>query len=368
MKKAMAVIGTRPDAIKMAPVILALKKSGIQTVVVATAQHREMLDQVLKIFGITPDYDLNIMQSGQTLEALTARILTAITECIDREKPDIVIVQGDTTSSYVAAISAFYHKIPVAHVEAGLRTSDKYQPFPEEINRRFVSVIADLHFAPTQTAVDNLLRENVSRSCIHMVGNTVIDALLFAAKKDCHLSQLDLPELKFKQRMILVTAHRRENWGEPMEEICQSLKQIVQEFSDVSIVFSMHKNPIVRDTIQSILGGLDRVYLVEPPDYLPFVKLMQSCYLVLTDSGGIQEEAPSLGKPVIVLRNKTERPEGIEAGTAVLVGTDTHKIITQVRELLTNQEVYEKMSKAVNPYGTGGSSQKIVSIISKYLK
>lgn len=358
----MICFGTRPEAIKMAPLVLEFQKypEKAEVVVAVTGQHREMLHQVLDVFKIKPDYDLDIMQPKQTLAQITTKALQGLDEIMRQERPDVVLVQGDTTTTFAAGLAAFYNKVAVGHVEAGLRTENKYDPFPEEMNRRLTSVISDLHFAPTSVSKNNLLAEGIPADRISITGNTVIDALLSIAEKPFTFDDPVLAEATSgEQRMILVTAHRRENWGEPMQNICNAVKEISQKFTDTCILFAMHKNPIVRETVVPTLGGLDRVHLIEPPDYVPFVHLLKSAHLVLTDSGGVQEEAPGLGKPVLVMRRTTERPEGVEAGTAKLVGTDTAEIVSEAAELLSNPEAYNKMAKAVNPYGEGDACASI---------
>ncbi|MHB0998049.1 MAG: non-hydrolyzing UDP-N-acetylglucosamine 2-epimerase [Armatimonadota bacterium] len=369
--KVMTVFGTRPDAIKMAPVVLELQKypQYVDLVIAVTGQHREMLQQVLDIFGIEPKYNLNIMSPNQTLAQITTRALNGLSDIISQEKPDIVLAQGDTTTTFVASLAAFYNKVAIGHVEAGLRTDNKYDPFPEEINRRLTGVLADLHFAPTDKAKQNLLSEGISEKMISVTGNTVIDALLSIADREYSFDDPVLSQLvSTDKRIILVTAHRRENWGDPMLRIANAVKSIAEEFCDVEVVFSLHKNPVVRDSIISVLDKIDNVHLIEPPDYVPFVHLLKRSYLVLTDSGGVQEEAPSLGKPVLVMRETTERPEGVDAGTTKLVGTDIGNIINSVSELLTDHIAYNNMSRAVNPYGDGSASVRICKEIFKYFK
>lgn len=365
----MTIFGTRPEAIKMAPVVLEFKQfpAKADVVVAVTGQHREMLHQVLDVFNITPDYDLDIMQTKQTLAQITTRALEGLEGIIREEKPDVVLVQGDTTTTFAAGLAAFYNKVPVAHIEAGLRTENKYDPFPEEMNRRLTTVLADLHFAPTPASRDNLLAEGIPAERISVTGNTVIDALLSIAQGPWHFDDPVLAQVASSgRRMILVTAHRRENWGEPMEHICEAVKSIVQSFPDTEVVFAVHKNPVVRETVFPALGDLDRVHLIEPPDYVPFVHLLQNAYLVLTDSGGVQEEAPGLGKPVLVMRKTTERPEGVEAGTAKLVGTETKDIFSAASELLSSMDAYNRMAKAVNPYGDGHACAKIREELFRY--
>ncbi len=365
MIKVLSIFGTRPEAIKMAPVVKELEKypDRITSRVCVTAQHREMLDQVLDLFSIVPDYDLNLMQPGQTLSGLTARVFTALDPVIANEKPDWVLVQGDTTTVMAASLVAFYHRVKVGHVEAGLRTGDKWQPFPEEINRKVAGVVADLHFAPTQSAKDNLLREGVSPDTIHVTGNPVIDALNLVSKLPYVFEGGPLAEISWDKRIILVTAHRRENFGKPLEDICVALKEIANQYHTVHIIYPVHLNPNVQEPVYRLLGGIPNIFLLPPLDYLPLVQVMKRSYLVLTDSGGIQEEAPGFGKPVLVLRDTTERPEAIEAGTARLVGTDQKDIVSHVRRLLDNNDEYSQMSQAANPYGDGRAAKHIVEAL-----
>jgi UDP-N-acetylglucosamine 2-epimerase (non-hydrolysing) len=362
--RVLSVFGTRPEAIKMAPLVKELAKypQEIDSKVAVTAQHREMLDQVLELFQIIPDYDLDIMEQKQTLTQITTRALEGLGKVYQEAEPDLVLVHGDTTTTFVASLAAFYRQIKVGHVEAGLRTGNIYSPFPEEMNRRLTGVIADLHFAPTQTAKMNLLREGIAEEKIYVTGNTVIDALLSTVRSDFQTEQIPgLEGVNLEgRRVLLVTAHRRENLGEPMGRIFKALRHIVELFPDVQVVFPVHKNPLVRSTVQEVLGDLPRVTLIEPLDYEPFVNLMAKAYIVLTDSGGLQEEAPSLGKPVLVLRDTTERPEAVEAGTVSLVGTGYEEIFNETKRLLTDQAYYDKMANAVNPYGDGKASQRIV--------
>ena len=366
MLKVMSVFGTRPEAIKMAPVVKELERRSdkFRSVVVVTAQHREMLDQVLNLFHIEPNYDLDIMKPGQDLFDITTRALLGLKPIIEKEEPDVLIVQGDTTTTFVAALAAFYHKVKIGHVEAGLRSFDKYHPFPEEVNRSLTTVIADYHFAPTQTAKDNLLKAGVPERGIFVTGNTVIDALIQTVRPDYTFTQPDLKPVDFaNKRIILVTSHRRENWGEPLRQICRAIKEIAENNPDVEIVFSVHLNPLVQQTAREILGDTDRVHLTMPLDYEPFVQLINKSHLILTDSGGIQEEAPSLGKPVLVLRDVTERPEGVEAGTVRVVGRDTKTIVQAAQILLRNGEEYNRMARAVNPYGDGRASIRIADVL-----
>lgn len=358
--KVLVVFGTRPEAIKMAPLVAVLKQAEqISTSVAVTAQHREMLDQVLELFDIVPDYDLDIMRHGQTLADITGRVVSGMQEVIEELKPDAVLVHGDTTTTFAAALAAFYSKVAVGHVEAGLRTLDKYSPFPEEMNRRLTGALTDFHFAPTASAKDNLLAEGVPGENIFITGNTVIDALLSKVREGYKFEDPVLQELDFDKKLILVTAHRRENWGKPMEEVYNALREIADAFDDTLIVFPVHKNPVLQDLSRRILGGHSRIRLVQPLDYEPFINLMNRSHLVLTDSGGLQEEAPALGKPVLVLRSVTERPEAVAAGTVKLVGTDRRLIVEETSKLLTDPAAYEKMAKAANPYGDGFASTRI---------
>lgn len=365
--KVMVVFGTRPEAIKMAPVIKELKKQeDLETVVVVTAQHREMLDQVLDLFAIKPDYDLNLMKEKQDLYSITSGVLLGLKDIMDKEKPHLVLVHGDTTTTFAAALAAFYQKIPVGHVEAGLRTNNKYSPFPEEMNRTLAGRLTELHFAPTDTARENLLREATASFKIWVTGNTVIDALLETVKSDYCLGP-EFDKIDFNRRILLVTTHRRENWGERMRDIYQALIDLANEFEDIEIVFPVHKNPIVRDIAVEMLQNRERFHLIEPLDYEPFANLMNKSYLVLTDSGGMQEEAPSLGKPVLVLRDTTERPEAVKAGTVKLVGTSRQRVYEETRLLLSNTAEYDKMARSVNPYGDGKASLRIVKVIREFL-
>lgn len=365
MIKVMTVFGTRPEAIKMAPVVLELQKHAdrIQTIVAVTAQHRQMLDQVLDLFQITPDYDLDIMSQGQTLYDITTKSLMGLKDVLAKEKPDLVLVHGDTTTTFAGALASYYQQVPVGHVEAGLRTGDIYSPFPEEMNRKLTGAIAAIHFAPTATAKANLLKENVNPSHIYVTGNTVIDALMTTVAGDDDFGD-DLKDVDFQNhRVILLTTHRRENLGEPMRHIYKALRRIIEEIPDTEIVFPVHRNPLVRKVVEEELAGVDRIHLIDPMEYEPFANLMSLSSLVLTDSGGIQEEAPSLSKPVLVLRNTTERPEAVEAGTVRLIGTDKDVVYAETKRLLTDQAAYDAMSNAVNPYGDGKASQRIVQAI-----
>lgn len=366
MKKVLTILGTRPEAIKLAPVIKELERHpGVVSRVCVTAQHREMLDPFLTLFGIAPDHDLNLMQPGQTLFDVTTRVLTGIKEVLEAERPEIVLVQGDTTTAFAAALAAFYLKVGIGHVEAGLRTEDKYNPFPEEINRRLISHLADLHFAPTERARANLLAEGIPDKAIFVTGNTVVDALLRILEFTGDQDPLQGLPLDSERRLILVTAHRRESFGEGLTNICRALKEITEGANDVEIVYPVHLNPNVQATVERHLSGLERVHLIAPLDYVPFVHLMSRAYLILTDSGGVQEEAPSLGKPVLVLRETTERPEAIEAGVAKLVGTAPERIVEETLRLLRDREEYNRMVMARNPFGDGHAAERIVSILLK---
>ena len=364
--KVMTVFGTRPEAIKMAPIVLELQKhpDTIEPVVAVTAQHREMLDQVLSLFHIKPDHDLNIMAAGQTLFDITTRAMMGLDKVLTEEKPDIVLVHGDTTTTFAGALAAYYHQTAVGHVEAGLRTHNKYSPFPEEMNRRLTGCIADLNFAPTSTSEANLLAENVPPESIFVTGNTVIDALHHTVRDDFAFKDASLQDVDFaNKRIILVTTHRRENLGEPMRHVYKALKQLTEEFDDVEVVFPVHKNPKVREVVNEELGGLDKVHLIDPLDYEPFANLMHRAYLILTDSGGVQEEAPALGKPVLVLRDTTERPEAVDAGTVKLIGTDRERVYEEAKTLLTDKEEYSRMAESVNPYGDGQAARRIIHAI-----
>ena len=360
----MSVFGTRPEAIKMCPLVKELaSRPEIESLCCVTAQHRQMLDSVLEVFEVKPDWDLDIMTPRQTLSTITSKCLTGMDEAIDTLKPDMILVHGDTSTTFAGALSAFYHQVKVGHVEAGLRTYDKYSPFPEEMNRKLTGAIAAIHFAPTATAKANLLKENVNPSHIYVTGNTVIDALMTTVAGDYDFGD-DLKDVDFhNHRVILLTTHRRENLGEPMRHIYKALRRIIEEIPDTEIVFPVHRNPLVRKVVEEELAGVDRIHLIDPMEYEPFANLMSLSSLVLTDSGGIQEEAPSLGKPVLVLRNTTERPEAVEAGTVRLIGTDKDVVYAETKRLLTDQAAYDAMSNAVNPYGDGKASQRIVQAI-----
>ena len=364
--KVMTVFGTRPEAIKMCPLVLEMRKhpGEIEPLVAVTAQHREMLDQVLHLFGITPDYDLNIMSAGQTLYDVTEKALRGLQKVLEEAKPDLVLVHGDTTTTFAGALAAFYAQIPVGHVEAGLRTGNKYSPFPEEMNRKLTGALADYHFAPTATSKANLLRENVPEAKITVTGNTVIDALKTTVKPDYRFDDDNLHEvLDSGKRLILMTTHRRENLGEPMRHVYKALCEVLRTHDDVEAIFPVHKNPKVRQIVSEELGHLPQVHLIEPLEYQPFANLMARVDVVLTDSGGIQEEAPALGKPVLVLRDTTERPEAVTAGTVKLIGTAYEDVLRETNLLLDNPEHYRAMAEAVNPYGDGEACARIVSRI-----
>ncbi len=365
--KVMSIFGTRPEAIKMAPLIKELEsRKEIESIVTVTAQHREMLDQVLETFNIKPNYDLNIMQQGQTLGTITTKALEGLERVIKEEKPDIVLVHGDTTTSFVGAMAAFYNQIAIGHIEAGLRTNDKYSPYPEEINRQWVDCVTDMYFAPTEISKNNLLKENKDENKIYITGNTAIDAMKITIDKN--YTHKELGWIKENERMILLTAHRRENLGERMRNIFKAIKRILEEFKDVKVIYPIHMNPKVRETAKEIFKDCDRVKIIEPLEVFDFHNFQNKSYLILTDSGGIQEEAPSLGKPVLVLRDTTERPEGIKAGTLKLVGTNEEDVYRETKKLLENNEEYNKMSKASNPYGDGFASKKIVDAIIKQFR
>ncbi|MED1420772.1 non-hydrolyzing UDP-N-acetylglucosamine 2-epimerase [Bacillus smithii] len=365
--KVMTIFGTRPEAIKMAPLVLELEKypEDFETIVTVTAQHRQMLDQVLDIFGIEPDYDLNIMKDRQTLTDVTTKGLEGLDKVMKEVKPDIVLVHGDTTTTFIASLAAFYNQIAVGHVEAGLRTWNKYSPFPEEMNRQLTGVLADIHFAPTAKAEANLIQENKKKDTIFVTGNTAIDALKTTVKSDY---QHEILTKVGNDRLILLTAHRRENLGEPMRNMFRAIKRIVEELKDVQVVYPVHLNPAVREIAGEILGDNERIHLIEPLDVIDFHNFAARAHLILTDSGGVQEEAPSLGVPVLVLRDTTERPEGIEAGTLKLAGVEEERIYRLTKELLTNPHEYEEMAKAVNPYGDGEASRRIAEAVRYYFK
>lgn len=363
--KVMSVFGTRPEAIKMAPLAIELAgREEIQSVVCVTAQHRQMLDQVLDLFNVTPEYDLDIMKTRQSLIGITTRVLEGLDDVIKQENPDIVLVHGDTSTSFVAALAAFYNQVKVGHVEAGLRTYDKYSPFPEEMNRNLTGRIADMHFSPTVQNAENLLKENISKDNIYITGNTVIDAMKTTVKEGYTFEDETLNNIDFNnKRVILVTAHRRENLGKPLEDICKALLRLVNEYDDIEIVYPVHLNPAVREVAFNILGKHERVHLIEPLNVEELHNAMAKSFMVMTDSGGIQEEAPSLAKPVLVLRHETERPEAITAGTVKLAGVDRENIYSLAKELLDNKEAYDKMAHAANPYGDGNASARIADAI-----
>jgi len=367
-RRIMFVFGTRPEAIKLATVINEVEKypDVLEPVIVVTGQHREMLDQVLRLFDIDPDYDLGIMEENQSITSIVTKSLQGLEEVMLREKPDMVLVQGDTSTTFAAGLAAFYYRIPLGHVEAGLRTFDKWRPYPEEMNRKLTTDLADLHFAPTQTSVKNLLEEKVPRERIFLTGNTVIDALLSTSRRNFDLGKFGI-KLNKSRKLILVTAHRRESFGAPLRNICSAVKRLAEKFrGEIEFVIPVHKNPIVRNVMNEFLEAVDSVELIEPLDYEAFVHLMKAAYIILTDSGGVQEEAPSLGKPVLVLREKTERPEAVTAGAVKLVGMDEKVIFEAANLLLTDASAYEKMSRAVNPYGDGHASERMVEVILHY--
>ncbi len=377
-KKVSIIFGTRPEAIKLAPVILKLKEiDEIDCRVCVTAQHRQMLDQVLEVFNIEPDIDLDLMEPNQTLAGFTAKAITSLDRYMAEDKPDLILIQGDTTSVFCAALTAFYYKIPVGHVEAGLRTWNIHSPWPEEINRQLATRLSSLHFAPTKTNKENLLKEGVDKNIIYVTGNTVIDAL-YIARERIKKNPVPIPSISQDKIMswdnkpvVLITGHRRENFGEGFENICHAIRELANRFPETQFVYPVHLNPNVREPVERILGvrnhSADNIHLIEPIPYLPFVALMDRAYLILTDSGGVQEEAPGLGKPVLVMRNTTERPEGVEAGTVRLVGTDFNKIIEEVSRLMIDKEEYNRMAHAHNPYGDGKASDRIINVIMKYL-
>ncbi len=364
MKKILCVVGTRPEAIKMAPVILELqKKPWAKVSVLATAQHRQMLDQVLSFFNITPDYDLNVMKPNQNLTELTARLLIGAGEVLDKVKPDVVLVQGDTTTVMSVALAAFYRQIPIGHVEAGLRTGDIFNPFPEEANRIIAGHLATWHFAPTASSRDNLLNENISKNKVEVTGNTVIDTLLATAEKELALP-ITLPK---HERLVLITSHRRENFGEPLQRICRAIRKLAEDNSNVCFLYPVHPNPNVKLVAEQHLAKLSNVVLCAPLEYAPFVAAMKMSYLIISDSGGVQEEAPALGKPVLVLRQETERPEAITEGVVKLVGTDYQRIVTEAQLLLDSEQAYSEMARGVSPYGDGSASTRIVNRLEKDL-
>jgi len=369
--KVLVVFGTRPEAIKLAPVIERLRErpGRFEVIVAVTAQHREMLDQVLSLFGIVPDHDLDIMRPGQSLAGVTVRALEALDPLVGGIAPDVMLVQGDTTTTFVAALAAFYNRVPVGHVEAGLRSDDRYRPFPEEIDRRLTSQLATWHFAPTVTARDRLLGEGISSDDVIVTGNTVIDALLETAKMPYEFPPGVIADaLANGRRLLLVTAHRRENWGAPLDAVFGAVREMVRTRDDIEVLFAVHRNPRVRDAADRVLGGAERVHLLDPMDYLPFVKLMQASTLILSDSGGIQEEGPSLGKPVLVLRDVTERPEALESGAVRLVGTDPKRVLAEVGHLLDDASAYAAMARVANPFGDGTAATRIVDEIDRRLR
>lgn len=365
MIKVMTIFGTRPEAIKMAPLVKELdSREEIESIVCVTAQHREMLDQVLEVFDIKPNYDLNVMKQDQTLSEITSRVLMGLEDVIKKEKPNIILVHGDTTTTFAGALAAFYNGVDIGHVEAGLRTWNKYSPFPEEMNRQMVDRMSDMYFAPTEVSKNNLLSENISEDKIYVTGNTAIDAMKTTVKDDYNNEIFDWAG---EDKLILLTAHRRENLGDPMRNIFKAVRRIVNEYPDIKVVYPIHLNPKVREVANEVFNGMDRVRLIEPLEVFDFHNFINKSYIILTDSGGIQEEAPSLGKPVLVLRDTTERPEGIDAGTLKLVGTSEEVIYNETKKLLDDKEEYNKMSKASNPYGDGFASKYIVdAIINKY--
>lgn len=365
--KVCSIFGTRPEAIKMAPLVLEMKNyEQIESIVCVTAQHREMLDQVLSAFGVAPDYDLNIMEKNQTLSKITSKAMLGLEEIFQKDKPDIVLVHGDTTTTFAGALAAFYAKIDVGHVEAGLRTGDIYSPYPEEMNRLLVSKIAAMHFAPTEKNARNLNNEGITDN-VYITGNTVIDAINYTAKDDYIFECDELNHMDYSKKTILLTAHRRENYGQPFENICRAVSQIAHDNKDINIIYPVHLSPYVREMAGKYLAHIPNVKLIDPVGVFDMHNLIKRSYLVLTDSGGLQEEAPSLGKPVLVMRRETERPEAIEAGTARLVGVEKDDIVAQTELLLTNEEEYAKMAKAVNPYGDGNASKRIIeAIIARY--
>ena len=361
MKKVMLVFGTRPEAIKMCPLVNELKsRKNIETVVCVTGQHRQMLDMVLNAFGVEPDFDLSIMKTGQTLFDVTVNILERIKAVLEEVRPDVVLVHGDTSTTFVTALACFYLQIPVGHVEAGLRTYNIYSPYPEEFNRQAVGIIAKYNFAPTELSRENLLREGKSEDTIYVTGNTAIDALKTTVREDYTHPELEWAE---DSRLIMITAHRRENLGEPMHHMFRAIRRIIEEHPDVKAIYPIHMNPVVRDAAAAELSGCDRIHIIEPLDVLDFHNFLARSYMILTDSGGIQEEAPSLGKPVLVMRDTTERPEGIKAGTLKLVGTDESVIYSSFKELLEDSTAYERMSHASNPYGDGNACRRIADIL-----
>ncbi|MCT4592760.1 MAG: UDP-N-acetylglucosamine 2-epimerase (non-hydrolyzing) [Anaeromicrobium sp.] len=367
--KVMSIFGTRPEAIKMAPLVKEIEmEESMESIVCVTAQHREMLDQVLELFSIEPDYDLNIMKPGQSLTQITARALEGLDKVINEAKPDIILVHGDTTTTLAGSLAAFYHKVKIGHVEAGLRSGNKYSPYPEEMNRTLAGNLADMHFCPTKGNEYNLLNERIKGN-IYLTGNTVIDALFKVIKDDYVFEDEKLNNIDYKnKKTILLTCHRRENLGQPMENIFNAIKKVVEEIENVEVIFPVHLNPKVRELANLILGQVPRVNLIEPLDYEPFANLINKCDLILTDSGGIQEEAPALGKPVLVLRTETERPEAVEAGTVKMAGVEGHRVYEMTKKLLEDNHSYNEMANAVNPYGDGNACGKIIEAIKEYFK
>lgn len=361
--KVLTIFGTRPEAIKMAPLVKEIEKNSdtFESIVCVTAQHRQILDQVLELFCIKPDFDLNIMKENQDLWTLTSEVLLRTKEVMEKVKPDVVLVHGDTTTSMAAALSAFYAKIPVGHVEAGLRTFEKYYPFPEEINRVFTDSVCTYHFAPTEMSCQNLIKSQIPQEHIYKTGNTVIDALLYTVEN--HHEEVEGLKLNPNLKTILLTSHRRENFGEPIKNICHAILDLINKYKDIEVVYPVHPNPNVRKPVYELLNGKDRIHLIEPLEYAQFCTLMKKSHIILTDSGGVQEEAPSLGKPVLVLRDTTERPEAVEYGTVKLVGTDREKIVKTVSMLLNDEKEYKKMSESINPYGDGLASKRIVDVL-----
>ncbi len=367
-KRIMFLFGTRPEAIKMAPLISEVSSHGefFVPIIAVTGQHREMLDQALSPFGIRPDFDLSIMEPDQTLSGIVTKTIKGVEELLLSERPDMIMVQGDTTTAFAAALTAFYRKVPVGHIEAGLRTFDKFNPFPEEMNRKLITHIADLHFAPTRTAMSHLIKEGIERERILLTGNTVIDALIRTASLQFDLKSIGI-DLDPAKKLILVTTHRRESFGAPMRNTCEAIEKIAQKHKDnVEIVLPVHRNPNVSEVINDMLGDIPNVILTEPLDYVPFVHLMKASYLILTDSGGVQEEAPSLGKPVLVLRKVTERPEAVTANTVKIVGTDPHLIVSETERLITDEAYYKSMANSVNPYGDGKASERITKALLRH--
>lgn len=367
MIKVMSIFGTRPEAIKMAPLVKELEnREEIKNIVCVTAQHREMLDQVLETFKITPNYDLDIMKKGQTLTEITSRVLIKLEEVIHKEKPNIILVHGDTTTTFAGSLAAYYNQVAIGHVEAGLRTNQKYSPFPEEMNRQMVDCMTDIYFAPTELSKENLIKENIEEDKIYITGNTAIDAMSTTIKEN--YTHPELEWIKNNEKLILLTAHRRENLGKPMKQIFKAVKKIVDEFEDVKVIYPIHMNPEIREIAHEVFDNCERVRIIEPLEVFDFHNFQNKSYMIMTDSGGVQEEAPSLGKPVLVLRDTTERPEGIKAGTLKLVGTDEENIYKEARKLLIDKEAYNKMSNSSNPYGDGHASKRIVDAIIEYFK